>query len=92
MSSFAPVLELAELDLRISGVKNMCQKEDLMVVMEVVAATVEMAGMATCSRSPMRMTVPLPNCRSIWLSAAASARFLFSSIVFSSLDISWVHP
>src|SRR5690606_29772968 len=31
--------------------------------------------------SPMRMTDPLPNCFSIWLRAADSARFLFSSIL-----------
>src|SRR5690606_19182855 len=30
----------------------------------------------------MRITEPLPNCFSIWLSAADSARFLFSSIGF----------
>src|SRR5690606_27059394 len=35
-------------------------------------------GMA--ERSPMRITVPLPNWRSIWVSAADSARFLFSSM------------
>src|SRR5690625_3052814 len=37
---------------------------------------VDMAGMATRSRSPMRLTVPLPNLRSICPMAAASA-FLF---------------
>jgi len=40
-----------------------------------------MASMSrTALESPMRMIAPLPNCRSIWLSAALSARFLFSSM------------
>src|SRR5207342_2650935 len=31
--------------------------------------------------SPISITVPLPNCLSIWARAAVRARFLFSSIV-----------
>src|SRR5690606_33227844 len=37
------------------------------------------------TRSPMRMTDPLPNCFSIWVRAADRARFLFSSMVGSSV-------
>src|SRR5690606_37665776 len=44
--------------------------------------------------SPMRITEPLPNCFSIWPSAAESARFLFSSIVVVLVMVNsgWVHP
>ena len=42
---------------------------------------VEMASISRAAgASPMRITVPLPNWRSIWPKAAARAFFLFSSI------------
>src|SRR5690606_3046689 len=44
---------------------------------------VDMQGMAARSESPIRITVPLPNCRSIWASAACSAFSLFASINFT---------
>src|SRR3546814_10156952 len=42
---------------------------------------VGITGTTSATRSPMRMTEPLPYCFSIWVRAAESARFLFSSIV-----------
>src|SRR5690606_28651189 len=42
---------------------------------------VGITGTTSATRSPMRMTEPLPYCFSIWVTAADSARFLFSSIV-----------
>jgi nicotinamide mononucleotide (NMN) deamidase PncC len=41
---------------------------------------VEMVGIASLARSPMRITAPLPNCFSIWLNAEESALRLLSSI------------
>ncbi|MNN44342.1 hypothetical protein D3C81_1586280 [compost metagenome] len=41
---------------------------------------VGIASTGSTTRSPMRITEPLPNCFSIWPRAAARARFLFSSI------------
>src|SRR5690606_15182930 len=42
---------------------------------------VGITGTTSATRSPMRMTEPLPYCFSIWVRAADSAGFLFSSIV-----------
>jgi len=50
--------------------------------MSSISEPVGMASTGSTTRSPMRITEPLPNCFSIWLSAADSARFLFSSIGF----------
>ncbi len=47
---------------------------------------VEIAGMASRGWSPIFMTEPLPNWRSIWVSAALSAFFLLSSILPPSLS------
>src|SRR5690606_29305149 len=48
--------------------------------MSSISEPVEMTGVISATRSPMRITEPLPNCLSIWLRAADSARFLFSSM------------
>ena len=45
-----------------------------------VIEDIQVVSTASTVRSPMRITEPLPNCFSIWPRAAASARFLFSSI------------
>jgi hypothetical protein len=54
---------------------------------------VEMASMLPMAvPSPIRITDPLPNCFSIWLSAAASAFLRFSSILVTCgqwLDPGW---
>jgi hypothetical protein len=51
--------------------------------MSSISEPVGTTSTISATRSPMRMTEPLPNCFSIWLSAADRARFLFSSIVDS---------
>ncbi|KAG1322518.1 hypothetical protein G6F61_015189 [Rhizopus arrhizus] len=48
--------------------------------MSSISEPVGMASTGSTTRSPMRITEPLPNCFSIWPRAAARARFLFSSI------------
>ncbi|MNV73201.1 hypothetical protein D3C71_1663350 [compost metagenome] len=48
--------------------------------MSSISEPVGMTSTASTTRSPMRITAPLPNCFSIWPRAAVRARFLFSSI------------
>ncbi len=52
--------------------------------MSSISEPVPITSVASTTRSPMRITEPLPNCFSIWVRAAERARFLFSSIVVSS--------
>src|SRR5690606_11948696 len=57
--------------------------------MSSISEPVLTTSTASTRPSPMRMTAPLPNCFSIWPSAAASARFLFSSIVVVLVIVDW---